>query len=453
MSPQVASPSINTAHSQASKNPYNVLGVKSDATQAEIKKTYFALARKYHPDTNPDKGAQDKFVEIQEAYDTLKDEKKRAAFDQYGSASQQPGFDPDAFGRAGAGGFSGGFSGFGGFQDLGGTFKSTQTGDLFDSLFGGAFGSSGSRGSEMSKGANIETTVNVSFMEACKGSTKTVHISPVAECGTCSGTGLKQGAKRTTCTSCGGVGTQTYIISGGFQMAGTCRTCGGHGSTVPKNGRCAPCGGVGRIKTPKTVQVSIPAGVEDGMSLRVSKAGDVPISGKGPTGDLFVRVRVAPSKSFVRQGANLYHEARIPVHTALLGGKVRVPTLDGDVDVRIPGGTQQGEEMVLKGRGVSPAMGGEKGDLFVAFSVVLPRWDLRPSQAFVKLTRNRTLTQRQRDLLQQYANEIEGSTKATTTEKKVPQDTTDNAEAEAPESTDKTSSSPEKEEERKRATG
>ncbi|KAG6817595.1 hypothetical protein H0H87_006223 [Tephrocybe sp. NHM501043] len=345
---------------------------------------------------------------------TLKDEKKRAAFDKFGSAAQQPGFDPDAFARAGAGGFSGfsggGFPGFGGFQDLGGAFSQGNAENVFESLFGAAFGSGAARASEMSKGANIETTVNVSFMEACKGTTKTVHTSPVSNCDTCSGSGLKQGAKRTTCTACGGSGTQTFVINGGFQMASTCQACGGIGSTVPKNGRCIPCGGVGRVKTSKTVQVSIPAGVEDGMSLRVPKAGDVPISGKGQTGDLFVRVRVAPSKSFVRQGANLYHEARIPVHTALLGGKVRVPTLDGDVDVRIPGGTQQGEEMVLKGRGVSPAFGGTKGDLFVAFSVVLPR----------------SLTQRQRDLLQQYADEVDGLTKPTSKAKKLPQGSVDN---------------------------
>ncbi|KAG6902325.1 hypothetical protein C0995_001704 [Termitomyces sp. Mi166 len=404
------------------KNPYDVLGVKPDATQAEIKKTYFALARKYHPDTNPDKGAQDKFLEIQEAYDglihplsqTLKDPKKRTAFDKFGSASQQPGFDPDAFSHAGAGGFhgfsAGGFSGFSGFQDLGGAFGQANAGDFFESVFGAAFGSGASRASEMSKGSNVETTIHISFMEACKGTTKTVHISPITKCGTCSGTGLKQGAKRTTCTTCGGSGTYTFVINGGFQMASTCQVCDGVGSTIPKSGRCAPCGGVGRLKTSKTVQVKIPAGIEDGMSVRMPKAGDVPITGKGPVGDLLVRVRVAPSKSFARQGTNLYHEARIPVHTALLGGKVRVPTLDGDVEVRIPGGTQQGEEMVLKGRGVPTPYGGNKGDLFVTFSVVLPR----------------TLTQRQRDLLQQYADEIDPPGESSSKARKASQTDTDN---------------------------
>ncbi|KAG6820772.1 hypothetical protein H0H93_012036 [Arthromyces matolae] len=357
----------------ANKNPYEVLGVKSDASQAEIKKTYFALARKYHPDTNPDKSAQAKFLEIQEAYDTLKDEKKRAAFDKFGSASQQQGFDPNAFGRAGASGFhgfnAGGFSGFSGFQDFGGSFSQGDA-NLFESLFNFA---SGGRASEMSRGTNVETNINISFMEACKGTTKSVNIHPISNCGTCSGTGLKQGAKRTTCTTCGGSGTQTYIINGGFQMAS----------------------------------------VEDGMTLRVPKAGDSPLVGNGPVGDLLVRVRVAPSKSFTRQGTNLYHEARIPVHIALLGGKVRVPTLDGEVDVRIPGGTQQGEEMVLKGRGIPTPYSRGKGDLFVAFHLVLPR----------------ALTPRQRELLQEYADEIEGSTKSSPKDKQASQASTDNGTA------------------------
>ncbi|KAG5733060.1 hypothetical protein E4T56_gene3560 [Termitomyces sp. T112] len=420
----------------APKNPYDVLGVKSDATQAEIKKTYFALARKYHPDTNPDKGAQDKFVEIQEAYDTLKDEKKRAAFDKFGSASQQPGFDPDAFASAGAGGFHG-FSagGFSGFQDLGGAFSQGNAKDLFESLFGTAFGSGASRASEMSKGANVETSINISFMDACKGTTKAVHVSSVINCDTCHGTGLKQGAKRTTCTTCGGSGAQTFIINGGFHMESICQACSGVGSTIPKSGRCAPCGGVGRLKTSKTVQVTIPAGIEDGSLLRVPKAGDVPMTGKGPVGDLLVRVRVATSKSFARQGSNLYHQVRIPVHTALLGGRIRVPTLDGDVEVRVPGGTQQGEEMVLKGRGVPTPYGRDKGDLFVTFSIVIPR----------------TLTQRQRDLLQQYADEFDGPTKSPKANKES-QAHTDNVQASTSNNTERTDF-PCEGEERKSATG
>lgn len=379
-----------------SKDPYQVLGVKPDATAAEIKKTYFSLARKYHPDTNPDKGARDKFVEIQEAYDILKDDKKRAAYDQYGSASQQPGFDPNAFaGARGAGGFAG-------FQDFSAAFGQNSGPDLFEQLFG-AFGGRQSRGSETARGENLEAIIKITFMEACKGTTKKVNVNPVTDCTTCSGSGLKPGAKRATCTTCGGSGTRTFVIDSGFQMASTCHACAGAGSTVPRSGQCSSCGGLGKVRSSKSVQVNIPAGVEDGMTIRVSNAGDAPISGKGPNGDLLVRVSVASSKSFIRQGANIYHEARIPMHTALLGGKVRVPTLDGDVDVRIPGGTQQGEEMVLKGRGVSPVHGGANGDLFVAFSVVLPR----------------SLTKHQRALLQEYADDVEGRNRAPHAEAEV----------------------------------
>ncbi|KAF9459436.1 hypothetical protein BDZ94DRAFT_1171694 [Collybia nuda] len=369
------------------KDPYKVLGVKPDATAAEIKKTYFSLARKYHPDTNPDKGARDKFVEIQDAYDILKDEKKRATYDQYGSTSQQPGFDPNAFASGGAGGFSGFSSAFGGNYGSGA--------DLFEQLFGSFNGRAG-RNSAPARGGNLETSVKVTFMEACKGTTKTVKVSPVTDCMTCSGSGLKQGAKRSPCTACHGTGTRTYVIENGFHMASTCSNCHGTGSTVPAHSECSSCGGVGKVKASKSVQVNIPAGVEDGMTIRIPNAGDVPISSKGQAGDLLVRISVAPSKSFVRQGANLYHEARIPMHTAVLGGKVRVPTLDGEVDVRIPGGTQQGEEMVLKGRGIPPVYGGDKGDLFIAFSVLLPR----------------SLTKRQRSLIQEYADDLEGRTHA-----------------------------------------
>ncbi|KIY67568.1 hypothetical protein CYLTODRAFT_431244 [Cylindrobasidium torrendii FP15055 ss-10] len=372
------------------KDPYAALGVAKDASQADIKKAYFALARKYHPDTNPDKNAQEKFVEIQGAYDTLKDAKKRAAYDQYGSASQQPGFDPDAFSQAfGGGNPFGGYSGFPGgspFSAGGGSSGSA----FFDNLFGGLNGGRGK-----SRGDDIETTVNVSFMESCKGTTRKVKTSPVVDCNTCSGSGLKAGAKRTTCTTCGGSGTRTFTIDSGFQMASTCNACKGTGSTVPRGSNCAPCGGMGKVRTSKVVDVNIPPGVDDNMSIQIEGEGDAPVSGRGQTGDLFVRIRVSPSKQFTRQGNNLFHQAKVPFHVALLGGKVQVPTVDGEVAVRLPAGTQQGEEMVLKGRGVPNARmrgAGINGDLYVNFTVTLPR----------------TLSNRQRELLQAYVDDLEG---------------------------------------------
>ncbi|KAI0076283.1 DnaJ protein [Panus rudis PR-1116 ss-1] len=381
--------------SLASRDPYEVLGVKKDASPAEIKKTYFSLARKYHPDTNPDKSAKEKFVEIQEAYDILKDEKKRAAYDKYGSAAQQPGFDADAYERMrqsfGGGGGSGGFgSAFANFASAFGSRGGPNS--LFEELFS-TVGGSGRHGfGEMLHGDNIETTIGISFMEACKGTSRSVTITPIATCGTCSGSGLKPGAKRSTCTSCNGTGTRTFALDNGFQMASTCQTCHGTGSVVPRGSRCGDCAGMGQVRVKKTVKVDIPPGVEDGMAIRVPNAGDAPLSSSGQPGDLIVRVNVSSSKLFRRQGNNLIHEARIPLHIALLGGRVRVPTLDGEVDVRVPSGTQQGEQMVLKGRGVPSVFGGDKGDLFVNFYVQLPR----------------SLTPRQRELLQQYADDVEG---------------------------------------------
>ncbi|EIW64532.1 uncharacterized protein TRAVEDRAFT_25682 [Trametes versicolor FP-101664 SS1] len=378
----------------APKDPYQVLGVKRDASAAEIKKTYFGLARKYHPDTNADKNAQEKFVEIQEAYDILKDQKKRAEYDKYGSASQQPGFDSNAYENARSS-FGGGGFGHNPFQDFAGAFGGGRGGraqsDLFEQLF--SFGGAGGEQARQStRGANLETTIGVSFMEACKGTSRTVTIHPVVQCNTCSGSGMKAGVKRSTCGACGGSGVRSYVIQSGFHMQTTCNACGGSGSTVPPHGECNTCAGIGQVRVKKSVKVDIPSGVEDGMAMRIPGQGDAPIGGSGQPGDLLVRINVAPSQVFKRQGANLYHDARIPVQTALLGGRLRVPTLDGEVDVRVPSGTQPGEQMVLKGRGVSSATRSGKGDLFVTFNVQLPR----------------SLSSRQRELLQQFADDVEG---------------------------------------------
>ncbi|KAG8220033.1 hypothetical protein J3R82DRAFT_1046 [Butyriboletus roseoflavus] len=316
----------SAALSAGVRNPYEVLGVSKDASAAEIKKTYFALARKYHPDTNPDKDARAKFVEIQEAYDILKDEQKRATYDQYGAASQQPGFDPNAFARNPFGDAAGGFAGF---RDFSAAFGGAQ-GDLFSQLFGSALGGRARPAgfTQSSRGADIEARVNVTFMDACKGNHPwLVPAEHVLEL----------------------VPLSLVVVSV---------------TTVAVKDT---------VRSKKTVNVDVPPGVEDGMTIRVPGAGDAPLTGKGSYGDLLVRVGVAPSKIFRRQGANLHHEARIPLHIGLLGGRVRVPTLDGHVDVRVPSGTQHGEEMVLRDHGVPSVFGGDKGDLFVSFTIELPR--------------------------------------------------------------------------------
>ncbi|KAN0063186.1 mdj1 protein precursor [Thecaphora frezii] len=390
--------STSRAHLASAKDPYATLGVKKDATAKDIKRAYYDLAKKYHPDTNKEKNSKERFVEIQNAYDILSDEKKRAAYDQYGTTDGQPGFDP--FGGGGSSPFGAG--GFGGFQDFGGFSNAGNAGSIFESLFGAfgggrggprgpGFGGAGFAGE--ARGDDLETTVSISFEEACKGTKRKIIINPIERCGTCTGSGMKAGAKKLTCATCNGTGTRTFVIQSGFQMATTCPSCGGAGTTVAPGDSCKSCDGLGRVRGRKEVEIDLPAGVDDGFRVRKDGFGDVPLSGAGAPGSLYVRINVAPSKVWRRQGSTLFYPAQIPFHTAILGGKVRVPTLDGPVEVRVPAGTQVGEEMILQGRGVpSPTRRGQKGDLMVQFDVTLPR----------------SLTKRQREILQQYADEVEG---------------------------------------------
>lgn len=394
-----------SSRAQASaKDPYATLGVKRDASPKEIKGAYYDLAKRYHPDTSKEKGAKERFVEIQSAYDILSDDKKKAAFDRYGTTDGSPGFNPFG-GAAGGGGpgfdpFGGGFGGFGsgGFQGFSG--NSQDASDIFEGLFG-AFGGRG-RSSRAgfageSRGEDLETAISISFEEACRGTTKSVTIAPVERCKTCEGGGMKAGAKKRTCSVCNGTGTRTFVIQSGFQMASTCPACNGAGQTVAPGDECGDCDGVGRIRMRKTIEVKVPPGVDDGAKIRMDGQGDVPLEGPGTAGSLFVRIGVRPSKIWRRQGSNLYYPATIPFHTAILGGKVRVPTLDGDVDVRVPTGTQVGDEMLLRGRGVPSLMRrGDKGDLLVQFEVTMPR----------------SLNKRQREILQEYVDEVEGRSHA-----------------------------------------
>ncbi|KAF6767588.1 Chaperone DnaJ, C-terminal [Kalmanozyma brasiliensis GHG001] len=396
--------SSSTLRSASTKDPYSVLGVKKDSATKDIKRAYYDLAKKFHPDTNKEKGAKERFVEIQNAYDLLSDDKKRAAYDQYGTTDGQPGFDP--FGGGGSSPFGAG--GFGGFQDFGGFSNAGNAGSIFESLFG-AFGGGGGRPGQRgpgfggagfageARGEDLETTINLTFEEACKGTKRKVVINPIERCGTCTGSGLKPGAKKSTCATCNGTGTRTFVIQSGFQMATTCPSCGGAGSTVAPGDNCNTCDGIGRVRGRKEVEIDLPAGVDDGFRIRKDGFGDVPLSGAGTPGSLYVRIHVAPSRIWRRQGSTLFYPATIPFHTAVLGGKVRVPTLDGAVEVRVPAGTQVGEEMILPGRGVpSPTRRGQKGDLLVQFEVSMPR----------------SLTKRQREILQQYADEVEGRSSA-----------------------------------------
>jgi len=373
----------------STKDPYKVLNVPPTASASEIKKAYYGLAKKYHPDTNKDAQAKEKFAEAQQAYEMLSDEKKKAAWDRFGAAAfdQQGGFDPSAGGGSGGNPFAGaGFGGFGAGQ--GGFGAEFNFEDLFSAFGGGA--RSGRRGrpfqEEVMVGENIEVQTNISFMDAAKGVRKEITVTPSSRCRTCGGSGMKKGTTRAACGSCDGTGTRVHFMQGGFQMASTCGSCGGTGSQVPKGGECGTCRGQGAVRERKTVTVDIPGGVEDGMRLRVVGEGDYPPTGqavnasaRAEKGDLYVFIRVAPDAKFQRSGADVLYTATIPLTTAVLGGEIRVPTLDGEVKVKVGTGTGTGDKITLSGMGMkklsaSASRRSSHGDLHVQYKVQMPKY-------------------------------------------------------------------------------
>ncbi|ESZ95486.1 hypothetical protein SBOR_4140 [Sclerotinia borealis F-4128] len=367
-----------TTRYQATRNPYDVLGVDTGASASSIKKAYYGLAKKFHPDTNKDSNAKDKFAEAQTAYEILTDPQKKAAWDSYGAAAfdqgagpgPRPGPDADPFTGFGGGGFGADFN----FEDL---FKGGFT--------GGKKGRGGSRNpfqqEEILVGDSIEVQTKISFTEAAKGTSQTINISPLSTCKTCTGNGLKSGTKRSACKSCGGSGTRVYSM-GGFQMASTCTACGGRGLVIPAGSECRTCSGNGVVRDRKTITVDIPGGIEDGMRLRLDGEGDAPATGQsanpnGPSqrGDLYVLVRVATDPKFSRSGSDILYTATITFTTALLGGEIKIPTLDGDVSVKVATGTSTGDKITLGGKGMRKleARKGGNGDLKVEFKVLMPK--------------------------------------------------------------------------------
>jgi molecular chaperone DnaJ len=256
-------------------NPYQTLGLSKSASAADIKKSYYQLAKQYHPDTNKDPKAKERFVEIQSAYEILSDASKKAQYDQFGASAFNenggPGFDPSGHP---------GFSGFGkGFSD-----------DIFDQLFS-AFGGGQRTGGGMATGQDVSVSFKIDFMEAAKGASKPLVYERIKECSPCKGSGLKPGAKRTTCVVCKGTG-QSVFQRGGFLMSSTCSACKGQGVQTPRNSNCQSCDGEGRIRERKSIVVDIPAGVDDGSRIRLSNQGHAPLEGRGPSGDLFVVLKV-----------------------------------------------------------------------------------------------------------------------------------------------------------------
>ncbi|MGT2907802.1 molecular chaperone DnaJ [Streptococcus dentiloxodontae] len=333
---------------------YDRLGVSKNASQDEIKKAYRKMSKKYHPDINKEAGAEQKYKDIQEAYETLGDEQKRSAYDQYGPAGAN-------------GGFSGGAGGFGGFDGAGfGGFE-----DIFSSFFGGGAGASRNPNAPR-QGDDLQYRVNLSFEEAIFGTEKEVKYNREAVCKTCDGSGAKPGTQPTTCGRCHGQGvinvdTQTPL--GMMRRQVTCDVC--HGSGKEIKDPCPTCQGSGHEKRMHKVSVKIPAGVDTGQQIRLQGQGEAGING-GPYGDLFVIIKVANSDKFRRDGATIYYTLNVSFVQAALGDSVEVPTVHGDVELSIPAGTQTGRTFRLKGKGAPRLRTGTQGDQLVTVNIVTP---------------------------------------------------------------------------------
>lgn len=328
---------------------YEVLGVAKGADDKEIKKAYKRLAMKFHPDrTQGDKDMEEKFKEVQEAYEILSDEQKRAAYDRYGHA----GVDPN---RGGGGGFSGGNADFG---DI--------FGDVFGDIFGG--GRRGGGQSRAQRGSDLRYNLELSLEDAVRGKTLDIKVPTMVSCDSCDGSGAKKGTSAKTCTTCNGAG-QITMRQGFFAVQQTCPTCHGQGKIIADP--CSKCHGEGRIEKNKTLSVKIPAGVDTGDRIRLSGEGEAGLHG-APAGDLYVQVHVKPHPIFVREGNNLYCDVPLSFATAALGGEIDVPTLDGRVKLKIPPETQTDKMFRLRGKGVKSVRGGAIGDLVCKVVIETP---------------------------------------------------------------------------------
>jgi molecular chaperone DnaJ len=345
------------------KDYYDLLGVPKGASADELKKAYRNMAKKYHPDTNPNnKESEEKFKEINEAYEVLSDPQKKAAYDQFGHAGIGAGAPP-------GGGFRGGFRP----QDVGGADFDDMFGDVFNNFFGGQGG--GRARSQAQEGEDLRHDVTLSFEEAAFGVSKEVKIRKLTTCETCHGSGAKAGSGKVTCNTCHGTG-QVRTSQGFFTVARTCPRCGGKGE-IPGS-PCTTCRGQGRVEREKTISVKIPAGVDEGSRLRVRGEGEAGLNG-GPSGDLYVFLHVEPHEFFNREGGDLHCEIPISFVKASLGTELEVPTLEGAVNMKIPAGTQSGKVFRLKGKGLKNPGDSSVGDLLVTILVETPT-DLNAKQ-------------------------------------------------------------------------
>jgi molecular chaperone DnaJ len=340
----------------AKKDYYETLGVQRNASEAEITKAYRRLAMKHHPDRNPaDKTSEAKFKETKEAYEILSDAQKRAAYDQFGHA----GVDPAAAGDAG---------GF--YSSRGGNFA-----DIFGDVFGDIFGAGRTRGTQVFRGADLRYSLELALEDAVRGKEVKIRVPAMETCETCKGSGAKPGTSPTPCHTCGGHG-QVRMQQGFFSIQQTCPKCRGTGKVIIDP--CQTCHGAGRVQHTKTLSVKVPAGVDEGDQIRLAGEGEAGESG-GPPGDLYVQVRLKPHALFKREHDDLYCEMPVSFATAVLGGDLEVPTLDGRAAIKVPPGTQSEKMFRLRGKGVRNVRTGHTGDLYCRLSVETPV-NLTPQQ-------------------------------------------------------------------------
>ncbi len=362
---------------ESKRDYYEVLGVAKNATDADLKKAYRSLAKKYHPDTNQGNAeAEAKFKEASEAYAVLSDPEKRKQYDQFGHAAFENG-------GGGAGGFD--FNGF----DFGGF----DFGDIFGDLFGGGGRSRQSNYNGPMKGANLHTSIRISFEEAVFGCEKEIEITSKDECTECHGTGAKPGTEPVTCTKCNGTGQVVYTQQSLFGMVRnvqSCPECGGSGKIIKE--KCTKCYGTGHTSSRKKIQVTVPAGIDNGQTLRISGKGEEGLRGGG-RGDLLVEVLVSSHPKFVRQDNHIYTDEYMSFATATLGGTIRIKTVDGDVEYEVKPGTQTGTRIRLRGKGVPYIRNRQtRGDHYVTLVVQVPE----------------KLTKEQREALQAFDDAMKG---------------------------------------------